>query len=242
MGEARQPQLIIGSDVGRHQRGEASVERIVRGRMHHDLSTVCVTPTLGMIDVRVVESWMQLLTPMNQTFRRIFVRGMEVADAYNIAIERVLADPDLSAMKFVLTLEDDNIPPARGLLKLYESIDEYAAVGGLYWGKGDDGWPMIYGHPGGEPEFAPQPPQPDTVQECNALGMGFTLFRMELFRDDRIERPWFRQLQGNHADGEPWLVSQDIYFFQRLRQLGYRVACDTRVRVGHHDATSGVVW
>jgi hypothetical protein len=154
----------------------------------------------------------------------------------------MLEDPELSQMKYVLTLEDDNMPPPRGLLKLYESAHKYAAVGGLYWSKGDDGWPMIYGRPGGEPMFAPQPPEPDTVQECNGLGMGFTLFRMEVFRDERVARPWFKTLQGNSASGEPWLISQDLYFFQRLRDLGYQVACDTRVKVGHYDIRTDVVW
>jgi hypothetical protein len=36
--------------------------------------------------------------------------------------------------------------------------------------------------------------------------------------------------------------SQDLYFFGRLRELGYRVACDTRVKVGHYDVSTGVVW
>jgi hypothetical protein len=69
------PQMIIGSDVGRHNTGEASVERIVRGRLRHDLSTICLTVTYGAIDVRVVESWFQMLTPMNQRVWRMFVRG-----------------------------------------------------------------------------------------------------------------------------------------------------------------------
>jgi hypothetical protein len=53
--------------------------------MHHDLSTICVTPTLGPIDAPVVECWLGMLTPMYHPFRRIFARGMEVADAYNDA-------------------------------------------------------------------------------------------------------------------------------------------------------------
>jgi hypothetical protein len=237
------PQIIIGADIGQHNSDEvASVERIVRGRIHHDLSTVCVTPTRGAIDARVVESWWEMLTPVNNSFRRIFVRGMEVADAYNTAIERVLADPDLSAMSYLLTLEDDNMPPRRGLLKLYENIHRYAAVGGLYWAKGEEGWPQIYGRPGEEPMFAPQPPEPDAIQECNGLGMGFTLFQLEVFRDARIKRPWFKTLQGNRPSGEPWLITQDLYFFGQLRELGYRVACDTRVKVGHYDVGTGVVW
>jgi hypothetical protein len=72
--------------------------------------------------------------------------------------------------------------------------------------------------------------------------MGFTLFQLEVFRDARIKRPWFKTLQGNRPSGEPWLITQDLYFFGQLRELGYRVACDTRVKVGHYDVGTGVVW
>ena len=75
----------------------ASAERIKRGKGYRDLSTVCVIPTRGKVDARVVESWWSLMPPMNQPFLRMMVKGMEVADAYNTAIETVLAHPVLSA-------------------------------------------------------------------------------------------------------------------------------------------------
>src|SRR5205807_1856065 len=122
--------------------------------------------------------------------------GMDVADAYNVAIEAILEHPALSTYKYLLTLEQDNMPPPRGLIKLCESIEGFAAVGGLYWFKGEEGPAMIFGKPGEDPMFAPRPPEPDAVQECNGLGMGFTLFDLDVFRDERIARPWFRTLQA----------------------------------------------
>jgi hypothetical protein len=129
-----EPTIIIGGDLGQHNTDlEASRERLRRGKQYRDLSTVCVVPTRGMISARVVENWMGLMTPMNNAFLRIFVSGMEVGDAYNSAVELILGHEQLSKFKYLLTLEEDNMPPPDGLLKLYESIDEYAAVGGLYW-------------------------------------------------------------------------------------------------------------
>jgi hypothetical protein len=203
---------------------------------------VCVIPTVGGIDPRVVESWWELMSPMNQSFQRVFVKGLEVADAYNSAIETILEHPVLSRTKYLLTLEQDNMPPPRGLIKLCESIEGFAAVGGLYWLKGEEGQPMIFGKPGEEPIFAPQPPEPDTVQECNGLGMGFTLFDLDLFRDERLPRPWFRSLQAYSPEYGPWQSTQDLDFFKKIRRLDYRVACDTRVKVGHYDADTGIVW
>ena len=95
---------------------------------------------------------------------------------------------------------------------------------------------MIYGQPGAMPKnFAPQLPLPETAQECNGLGMGFTLFRLEMFKDSRIPRPFFQTVQ----DWQPGVGSrgftQDLWFFQNAGAVGHRFACDTRVKVGHYD-------
>jgi hypothetical protein len=236
------PQIIIGGDLGFHNSDlEASKERLERGKQYRDLSTVCVVPTRGMIPARVVESWMGLMSPMNNAFIRLFVAGMEVGDAYNAAVELVLGHEQLSKFKYLLTLEEDNMPPPDGLLKLYESIDDYAAVGGLYWTKGEGGQPMIYGDPRGILAFQPQQVQLDTVQECNGLGMGFTLFDMDIFRDKRFEKPWFKTVQEWSRETGAAAGTQDLYAFAKLRKLGYRVACDTRIKVGHIDS-DGMVW
>jgi len=168
------------------------------------------------------------------------VQGMEVADAYNAAVDMALEHEQLKEFKYLLTLEEDNLPPPDGLLKLYESIDEYAAVGGLYWTKGEGGQPMIYGDPKGILAFQPQQVRVDTVQECNGLGQGFTLFRLDVFR--HIEKPWFKTVQEYDPQTGVQMGTQDLYFFANLRRAGHRVACDTRVKVGHLDVSSGMVW
>jgi hypothetical protein len=101
---------------------------------------------------------------------------------------------------------------------------------------------MCYGRPNESPiSFIPQIPQPETLTECNGLGMGFTLFRMEMFTSGKIERPWFKTMQ--HFDnGSARVMTQDLYFFEKARKAGYRCACDSRVKVGHFDAQAKIVW
>jgi hypothetical protein len=243
-----EPQIIVGGDVGFHnEHSKASRKRLREGRAYRDLSTIIVVPTRGMIPARAVENWLGLMTPMNQKVVRIFVSGMEVGDAYNAAVGMILAHPELGKWKYMLTLEEDNLPPPDGLLKLYESIDTYAAVGGLYWTKGEGGQPMIYGDPKGILNFVPQVPRVDTVQECRGLGMGFTLFRLDLFRDPKIPQPWFKTLQEWSPEQGGRAYTQDLYAFENIAKAGYRVACDTRVKVGHLDYSGqagpqGFVW
>lgn len=238
------PQIIVEDYTGRHNLNlDSSIQRLEKSKSYQDLSTICIIPTRGMVHAKVVQNWWALFAPMNQKFIRMFAIGMEVGAAYSNMIEGILADPNLSKWKYILTLEEDNMPPPDGLLKLYENMDKYDAIGGLYWTKGELGQPMIYGDPKSIPlDFVPRLPIPETIQECNGLGMGFTLFKLDLFKDPKIPKPWFKTLQeyvpGVGARG----YTQDLYFFENIHKLGYKVACDTRVRVGHYDAENDIVW
>jgi len=210
--------------------------RLIRGQTYRDLSTVMVMPTRGMIPSEVVQALLGLQAPMNQKFTRIFVKGAEVGDAYNQAVKMVLEHPELSRWKYLLTVEEDNCPPPDGLLRLYESIEQVDAVGGLYWTKGEGGQPMIYGDPAVMPKnFIPQVPQPNALQRCNGLGMGFTLFRLAIFK--KVPAPWFRTLQGREGQ-----CTQDLYFFGEAAKYGYKFASDNRVKVGHLDPGTGIIW
>jgi hypothetical protein len=225
------PQIVYPSEGSHNGQLDFSIRRIERAGLYRDCSTVCLTPSRGSVSVRVLQSWFRVQVPMNQKFARLFSVGMEVGAAYESMVAQILEHPHLSTWRYVLTLEEDNIPPDDGLLKLLETANRgYDAVGSLYWTKGYAGQPMIYGDPAGPPRsYFPQVPIPDTVQECRAVGMGFTLFRLDLFR--RVGRPWFRTVQAR----DEGCVTQDIHFFDKAHAVGARVACDTRVKVGHYD-------
>jgi len=192
-------------DIGRNNANiEASRNRLIRGQTYKDLSTVCIIPVVERdeegnllnkgIPYTVVSHWWSIATPMNQKFVRLFIPNKEVGDAYNHGVQMVLDNPELSTWKYILTIETDNCPAPDGLLKLYEAIQDFDAVGGLYWTKGEGGQPMIYGDPKVMPKnFIPQLPLIDSIQECNGLGMGFTLFKMDVFR--KVPKPWFKTLQ-----------------------------------------------
>jgi hypothetical protein len=243
---ALKPQLIIENFEGKHNSNLIeSRDRLINGGTYQDLSTICIVPALskGGIHPKIVQNWWSLITPMNQKFIRFFVIDMEVGQAYSTAIEQILSNPDLSQWKYILTLETDNMPPPDGLMKLYEDMKEYDAVGGLYWTKGEGGQPMIYGNPNIMPlNFVPQLPQINTLQRCNGLGMGFTLFKLDIFKDPRLTKPYFKTMQEYREGSGVKLMTQDLYFFENLAKLGYKVACDTRVKVGHYDQGNDLVW
>lgn len=240
------PAVIIENlNLGLHNADlQATIDRLNKGNTYKDLSTIIICPTRGMIADRVVQAWTAMIRPMNQkVIGPIFIRGYEVGQAYTIGVNMVLSNPELSKWKYILTIEEDNIPPPDGLLKLYESMDTYDVVGGLYWTKGEGGQPMIYGDPAVQPlNFIPQKPIPETVQPANGLGMGFNLFRIEMFKDPKMPNPLFETKQEFVPNVGAKIYTQDLYFYETAGKLGYRFACDTRVKVGHYDAATDVVW
>jgi hypothetical protein len=237
------PQIVMENWQGRHNDDpDHSRDRLLDAKTYRDLSTILVVPTRGTISSRVVQCWMNLMPPMNQRFMRMFVIGMEVGEAYNAAVENILAHPELSKWKYMITLEDDNMPPPDGMLNLYKGMDQFDVIGGLYWTKGEGGQPMIYGNPREFPKnFIPQVPMAeDGLQECNGLGMGFNIFKLDIFR--KVPKPWFKTLQQYTPGQGASCYTQDLYFFQEAAKHGFRFACDTRIKVGHFDLDGDMVW
>lgn len=235
----------IKSDVfaGFHNSNlESARARLIKGAAYQDLSTVWIVATRGMIPDKVVASWFSVMRPMNQRILGpIFMSKMEVGNAYNRAVELILANPQLKQFKYMLTAEEDNLPPPDGLLKLYENMDKFDVVGGLYWTKGEGGQPMIYGDPKVMPRnFIPQVPIPECVQPCNGLGMGWTLFKLSMFR--KMPSPWFQTYQEWDRQKGMGQFTQDLFFFNNACQEGFKFASDNRVKVGHLDPETGTVW
>jgi hypothetical protein len=229
--------VVFDQPEGKHNR-EERYEAWAKLGLYRNLSTVWVTPTRGTCATRVAFNWMHIMGGFNSALAKLCVEGYEVGKAYNEAVSLILSTPSLAKFQYMLTVEEDNTAPPDGLIKLYESIQDYDAVGGLYWTKGEGGVPMIWGDPKEPNTYVPQVPIKETVQQCNGLGMGFTLFRLDMFRNPGFQHgQWFKTVgeAGN-------VMTQDLYFFKRAAELGYKCASDNRVRCGHYDLEAGVLW
>lgn len=239
--EINKPQILLNGLEGYHN--SIKSEDNLKKNAYRDLKTICIVPTRGQISAKIVQAWMGLMTPMNQPFVRMFAIGMEVGQAYSETIENILNHSELSKWKYILTLEEDNAPPPDGLLRLYENMDKYDVIGGLYWTKGIEGKPMCYGRTDVFPmNFAPFMPNPDTVTPCNGLGMGFTLFKLDIFKNPKLPRPFFKTTQEYVPGVGATSYTQDLKFFENAGKLGYKFACDSRVKVGHYDYQNDQMW
>ncbi len=239
-----QPQILVPDLTGFHHQNDAYTrERLAKANSYRDLSTICIVPCIGAIPPRIVQAMRSLIPPMNQKFSMIMVENMEVGAAYSSTIEMILNHPELKKWKYVLTWETDNAPPPDGLLKLYENMDKYDAVGGLYFTKGHGGQPMAYGHPKAIPvNFIPFMPQVNEVAQCRGLGMGFTLFSMKMLKDKYLPRPLFKTIQ-EYTEGKGTRgYTQDLAFFEAAGRLGYKFAVDSSIKVGHYDYENNMMW
>ena len=107
--------------------------RIHTGAGYRNNSTVCVVATRGTIPTRAVQNWMGMMPMMNQTYFRLFVEKMEVANAYNQALEIIQGNPGLKDFTFLLTLEEDNLPPPDEIATeivedLQDALDQFSEI------------------------------------------------------------------------------------------------------------------
>jgi hypothetical protein len=72
--------------------------------------------------------------------------------------------------------------------------------------------------------------------------MGFTLFKMEIFKNKKLQKPFFETTQKYHPTQGVQNYTQDLKFFENAGKLGYRFACDSRVKVGHYDIENDQMW
>lgn len=231
------PQIII-PDLGHHNKDlTETLSRLQNDGSYSDMSCVVLIPAFGTVPTKVLASWWNSYFPPNQQVHKLFAVGMEVGEAFSQSIEHILNDPVLGKCKYLITVEHDNIGPPDGFVKLLKYMHnhpEYACIGGLYFTKGYGGCPQIWGDPK-DPilNFRPQLPDPNGgLVECCGTGMGYNAWRMDMFRDERLRKPWFKTLTGSEGQG---CGTQDLYFWGDARKHGYRCAIACDVKVGHYD-------
>lgn len=235
------PELIVQDFKGHHNsHPDRTVARLIKGGSWKKQRVICILPAGQSMQTKVALSHWSLAFPPNNGVVRILAQGMEVGEAYSAAIESVLNHPDLKDWEYILTIEHDNLPPPDGVINLIAQMEahpEYACIGGAYYTKGEGGVLQAWGDPT-DPvvNFRPQLPVPGQLVECCGTGMGFNLWRLKMFKDPRLRKPWFKTIAGKEG-----CSTQDLYAWSDFRKHGYRCAVDCAIGVGHIDE-SGMVW
>jgi len=233
---------IVGIDTGVHNSDLLkSGQRIIKGGSWKKQRVIMLIPAGNDIPTKVYLSHCSLIFPPNQACYKLAAIGMEVGEAFSNSINEIISHPDLGTWEYLLTIEHDNIPPNDGVIRLIQRMEdhpEFACIGGLYWTKGEGGVPQIWGDPRDALNFRPQAPDPNGgLVECCGTGMGFNLWRLQMFKDPKLRRPWFKTIADASGVG-----TQDLYAWGDFRKNGYRCAIDCSVKVGHYEKESDIVW
>ena len=220
---------------------EATAARLHKQGTWDNLNTVVFTPAGHTVPTMSVISWEQLQFPPNTQKIRLWSIDQEVGAAYSETVEVILKHEVASKFRFLLTIEHDNLATqpdaAIRLMARMQENPHLSAISGLYFTKGKDGFAQIWGVPG-EKHFRPQVPATDgSLVECRGIGMGFALFRIDMFRDKRLPRPFFQ----TRADAGG-TATHDLNFWVTAAELGHRCAVDCGVRIGHVDIENRTVW
>ncbi len=73
-------------------------------------------------------------------------------------------------------------------------------------------------------------PEGENIIEVDGTGLGCLLVNMDIF--DKIPYPWF-EFKYVNRNGEWSQLSEDLYFCQKVQNIGEKIYCDPTVKCGH---------
>lgn len=155
-----------------------------------------------------------------------FSHGASPARGRNLMIEAAL-DNNCSHVFF---LDDDMAPQPDILFRLLSHKQDI--VTGLYLMRNYPHLPVLFNEvfPDGKNKHLFLTDEVQGLVEVTNCGLGAVLIQTEVFRI--MQKPWIT-LGELEKDG--WC--DDIAFFNRARQTGFRIFCDTDARIGHMTQT-----
>jgi GT2 family glycosyltransferase len=152
----------------------------------------------------------------------MFARGQSPAKGRNMIIQSAL-DNDCT---HILFLDDDVIPPTNILSKLLEHNKD--VVTGLYPMRDFPHYPVAFDErfPGGFNRHIHLKPEINGLIEITNCGFGCVLIHTDVFK--KVSKPWVTL-----GELEPDSWCDDIAFFNKVADAGFKMYCDTSVIVDH---------
>ena len=268
-----------------HERASAFTAQALaaydRSSVYRDMSHVLLVATRGMIPIDVVNTWLSLGLPANQPCAGLVSeRGKEVGAAYEQLFAEVTDtaasvakfgaySPGFLATRFAVTMEEDNILPGDGLLKLLSAIYTCPDCGGEVGAKvvdgelkpvTDDSWKCAdcgadgYSAVSGLYWMKTEPPVPMAFGDPSEP-LDFKPRRVvDAIRDESIIEVngiamgfavWRKAVFSKIS--RPWFrtedgTTQDIYFCKKARaEVGARFGVHCGVGVGHLNVQTGEI-
>jgi len=181
------------------------------------------------------------------TFQRHMVQGMRVDHAREKLAEDALnaADKQPNKKHWVLWIDSDLLFEPTDIIALTREFRRHTdfidGIAGVYADRWKHGTALMSDDTCHE-ILEGVDYEPGDIVEVGNPPMGFFMHEVRLFRE--LERPWF-QCSSPHTcltseGGSPG--GEDLYFFQKIREQGFRLWVHTGVIAGHIDRDTGRVF
>lgn len=186
-------------------------------------------PTLGDVTIEFFTNWYKAgALPIGMSYIMVYAKGFKFPECHEQLVEAAIRNN----CKYLLVMEDDVLFPVDGVKNLLDTMEEKDAdiVCGVYYLKDDTRTPLIWKEEGLPPnkKFTP-----GEIFPIEAGTLGCCLIKIESVQ--KMKRPFFAfksEEQGRRY------ATTDFYFFDKARDHGLKIWCDTRVLCGHIDKTS----
>ena len=170
---------------------------------------------------------------LNKHFRIDAARNRLVKNALDEGCEKVLFwDTDIYPCRF----------NGKELVSNVEAISQlwnhhYPIATGLYWLKSQGPNVSVKDGNGFQPLNFTLEQAANSKFFADGTGLGFCLIDTRVF--EKIEEPWFHH-SIEEEDGE--FLSEDLYFFRKASEAGFKVLCDGRVICKHEIDFAQLTW
>jgi len=182
----------------------------------------------------------QIPNPPNLYLIRLTVVGRPTAEARNTLMDSTLEHE----CRLLWFIDDDVVPPPDALTKLVyqmENHPEAAMVSAIVCSKQDPPAPCVFARAGDGPFW--DWTVGEVFEAPGGVGLACCLIRTEWL--ERLDRPYCKFEEGKHRAGPsefPMLVSEDLYFCNKIRNAGGVILVDGSILCVHHDVLTGKTY
>jgi predicted SAM-dependent methyltransferase len=203
----------------------------------HGVNVVVGVPTFGMVSIYFMQGRLSQQFPLVSSAIDKFVLNKPIADARNEIVQFAL-DCDAN---YVFWLDDDVVAPSDAFLKMWRHNKDI--INGVYWSKSNPPMPLLFrGHLDG--------PYMNwhygDLIEIDAAGNGLTLVKTDVYRqiEKKMGGPWYSVEYGSFAGVKesPFNNTEDLYFYWKARECGYKIWADTTIQAPHYDKNNNVLY
>lgn len=201
------------------------------------VNVVIGIPSFGMVSTFFLQSRLSQQFPLVSSAIDHIVLNKPIADARNEIVEFALSQ----GANYIYWLDDDVVAPSDAFLKMYNHNKDI--INGVYWSKSNPPMPLLFRNHLEGPYWNWH--MGDLI-EIDAAGSGLTLVKTDVYRkiSEKVGGPWYSTEYSSFpgVSGSPANNTEDLYFYWKAREAGYKIWADTSIQALHYEKNSQVLY